>query len=126
MGPLFPSGEMCVQTFIKQRATETGDVGFRTPAVDVEGFPLLSIELIVYTLLGTTPSITATMQTSNDLESWESVSNTDVSLSATGQDRVAVDLKTDPYGRYVRWLITISGTTTSIEYSLVLNTYASS
>ena len=56
-----------MQYFVKQRASETGDITIHTPAVDVGGMPLVSFELIVYSIAGG-GTITITMESSNDLE----------------------------------------------------------
>ena len=116
-----------MQTFVKQRATETGDLtGFKTPAIDVGGMPLLVSELIVYTIAGSTPQITATMQTSNDLATWSGLTGSDATRTSAGADRKAIRADTAPYGKYIRFEIEITGSVTEVEYSLVLNTYMSS
>jgi hypothetical protein len=115
-----------VQTFVKQRATETGDITFNTPAIDVSGMPLLTHELIVYDINGSTPDITVTPQTSSDLQTWKDIGGTALNLTAAGSVIQPSRAATVPYSRYVRYKIVISGTVTSIEYSLVLNQFASS
>ena len=119
-------GETTMQHFVKQRATETGDIEFYTPAIDVVGVPQLTFELITYRLQGTTPQIVAQLQTSSDLETFGNVSGADVTLATTDTDIDQANAKDRPYSRYVRFKITISGSVTEIEYSLVLNTYPSS
>ena len=115
-----------MQHFVKQRATETGDIEFYTPAIDVVGVPQLTFELITYRLQGTTPQIVAQLQTSSDLETFGHVSGADVTLATTDTDIDQANAKDRPYSRYVRFKITVSGSVTEIEYSLVLNTYPSS
>lgn len=116
-----------MQIFVKQHATETGDISFDTPAIDVDGMPLLVFELIVYRIAGGgSESITAQLQSSNDLQSWDNVASADVTLNAAGQDRDIAHITTRPYGKYVNFTIGIATGVTEIEYSLVLNTYASS
>lgn len=115
-----------MQYWVKQRATETGDISYKTPWIDVEGMPLLVFELIVYTITGSSENVVAQLETSNDMETSDNVSGADVTLGATGQDRDIAHITTRPYGRYVRFAIAITGTVTELEYSLVLSTYASS
>ena len=118
-----------MQTFVKQHATETGDITFETPPIDVEGYPLLTHELIVHSIAGTSPQISAQLQTSSDLGTWSDVDSGIVLTRTTaGVARNAVSARetATAYARYVRYEITISGTITSVEYSLVLNTFASS
>lgn len=117
-----------MQQFIKQRATETGDISFVTPAIDVAGIPLIATELVVFDLQGTTPSIAVQVQGSNDLETWTDNGGTGATISRTsvGTDSGAVQASANPYGRYIRYKIDITGTTTRVFYSLVLNTYQSS
>ena len=115
-----------MQYFVKQRATETGDVTMNTPAIDVSGMALLVFELIVYRIAGTTEQITAQLQSSNDMDTWTNVTGADATLAVAGSDFDSARVHDRPYGRYVRFEITISGTVTEIEYSLVLNTYQSS
>ena len=67
-------GEATRQHFVKQRATETGDIEFYTPAIDVVGVPQLTFELITYRLQGTTPQIVAQLQTTSDMETFSDVS----------------------------------------------------
>jgi len=115
-----------VQHSVKQRATETGDITFDTPALDVSGQPLLVGELIVYSIAGTSPDITVTLETSSDLMTWSAVPTFQVDRNTAGSKLASAKASDAPYGRYVRCHIVISGTLTSIEYSLVLNTFASS
>lgn len=116
-----------MQIFVKQHATETGDISFDTRGIDVDGIPLLGIELIVYGIAGGgSEQITAQLITSNDGQNWDNVTGAEVTLAATGQDRDIAHMVTRPYGRYVGFAIAITGSVTSVEYSLVLNTYASS
>jgi len=115
-----------MQYFVKQRATETGDVTMNTPAIDVDGVPQLTFELIVYRITGTTEQIVGQLQSSNDMETWTDISGADVTRAATGSDTDQANAKDRPYGRYVRFKITISGSITEIEYSLILNTFPSS
>lgn len=119
-------GEMTMQYFVKQRVTETGDVTMNTPAIDVDGVPQLTFELIVYRITGTTEQIVGQLQSSNDMETWTDISGADVTRAATGSDTDQANAKDRPYGRYVRFKITISGSITEIEYSLILNTFPSS
>jgi len=115
-----------VQYFVKQRATETGDVTMNTPAIDVGDNPLLVFELIAYRIAGTSEQITAQLQSSNDMDTWADVIGADATLAVAGSDFDSARAFERPYGRYVRFEIVISGTVTEIEYSLVLNTYPSS
>lgn len=114
-----------MQYFVKQRATETGDITFYTPAIDVDGMPFLTHELIVYSIAGSTPDFSVALQTSSDLLTWTAV-GTGLSRTSAGADIQATLASQYPYSRYVRYEITIGGTITSVEYSLILNTYASS
>ena len=49
-----------------------------------------------------------------------------LTLSAAGQDRDIAHITARPYGKYVNFTIGIASGVTEIEYSLILNTYASS
>ena len=113
-----------MQYFVKQRATETGDVTFETPAIDVEGMPLLVFELVTYELNGG-GSYTAQLQTSNDLETWSDVTGSSATGAAVGSAFADAHITSRPYGKYVRFQLAMSSVT-SLSYSLVLNTYHSS
>ena len=115
-----------MQIFVKQRATETGDITFDTPAIDVSGQSLLITELIVYSIAGTSPQFLAQLESSNDLLTWSNVTGVQLDLTAAGSDVEPAKASDRPYGRYVRFRVAITGTLTSVEYSLVLNTHASS
>ena len=114
-----------MQYFVKQRATETGDITTHTPAIDVSGASLLVTELIIYSIAATGPSVVVDVETSNDLETWATIGS-QIEGNAAGSVRMASAASVKAYGKYVRFLIVISGTTTELEYSLVLNTHASS
>jgi hypothetical protein len=114
------------QIFVKQRATETGDITFATPATDVSGMPLLTHELVVYALAGATPDVTVTVETSSDMLTWTPV-GTPLNVTGTPDtDLASTRASQNPYSRYIRYEIVISGSVTSVEYSLVLNTFPSS
>jgi len=117
-----------MQIFVKQRATETGDIDHSTSAIDVGGSSLLVTELIVYVLAGGgSQTVGVAMQTSNDLETWSDVTGSALTVAITpGTDMHATLASGEPFSRYVRFNIVIAGSTTSVEYSLVLNTHASS
>lgn len=116
-----------MQYWIKQRATETGDITFDTPAIDVEGMPLLVFELIVYSIAGGgSEQIVAQLETGSDLLTWGTVPAADVTLAAADSIRNVAHATDRPYSRYVRFHVEITGSVTGIEYSLILDTYASS
>ena len=115
-----------MQQFIKQRATLEGAITFETAAVDVSGASLLVHMLIVHGIGGTSPSLTLQPETSDDLEVW-SPFGTSIALSATGQQPESDDVKSQPYGRYIRYKVTFAGTgNPNVTYSIVLNTHQSS
>ena len=115
-----------MQQFIKQREVLTAGYVFFTAPIDVGGMPLLVSELIVYSITGTSPVLTAQLQSCGDLETWRDVTGADTALAAVGSDLDATRADTVPYGQYIRYMITLAGTTPQCEYSLILNTYQSS
>jgi len=116
-----------MQTFVKQREVISGVVSFETPPVDVSDYPLLTTELIAHQLTGTAPVLKAILQTSGDLETWTLVgSAADAEVNAAGASYAAASAAALPYGRYVRYTIDLTGTSPFAEYSLILNTFASS
>lgn len=117
-----------MQIFVKQRATETGDINFSTPAIDVQGVSLLVTELIAYSMAGGGgEAISAQLQASSDLDTWTDVTGALVTVTTgAGTDIDATLASASPYGRYVRFNIVVTGNMSSVEYSLVLNTHASS
>jgi hypothetical protein len=115
-----------MQIFVKQRATETGDITLHTPAIEVADMPLLTHELIGYSFAGTSPDITVNLETSSDMLTWTGVGTALNVTSADPTDLKATVASSTPYSRYVRYEIVISGSVTAVEYSLILNTFASS
>ena len=115
-----------MQHWIKQRATENGDIGFQTPAIDVSGQALLVTEIIVYNLAGSALDIAIQIQSSNDLQTWTNLAAAGSdNLAAVGATSLGTPATSGLYGRYIRYAVTISGTTSSIQYSIVLNTFPS-
>jgi len=115
-----------MQQFVKQRETIYGQAVIVTPPIDVAEIPLISTELIMYSVTGTSPNLSALLQSSGDLETWTAVGSTDNALGAQGADFQVAKADTTPYGRYIRYVITLAGTTPQCEYSLILNTFPSS
>ena len=115
-----------MQQFIKQREVLTAGYVCFSPPIDVGGMPLLVTELIVYSITGTSPVLATQLQSCGDLESWQDAPGADTSLAAVGSDLDATRADTVPYGQYIRYKISLTGTTPMCEYSLILNTYQSS
>ena len=114
-----------MQYFIKQRATLEGAITFHTPAIDVSGVAALVHTLILYGITGVGAGLTIQPQTSEDLETWSNF-GTSVALSAAGQGLGADDVLTNTFGRYIRYEISLVGTTPTCIYSVILNTHQSS
>jgi hypothetical protein len=90
----------------------------QSAAVDVGGAGVLRAQVVVSAATGTTPSITATIQTSHDAgvaDAWRTAGAAYTAITAAGSSpwqSFAVD-------RYVRVSYVISGTTPSLTTSVV-------
>lgn len=114
-----------MQITLKDRETITGVVTVETQPVDVSGMPQLSAEVVVHAVSGTTPDCQLQLQTSNNLEDWSNIGGT-WSETAVGATQQGYGVTGDNYQRYVRFQIAVTGTSPMFNYSLYLNTYASS
>jgi len=114
-----------MQITIKDRETITGVVTIFTQPVDVAGMPQLSAEAIVHAVSGTGPDCEFQMQTSNNLEDWSDIAGP-FSQATAGATQAGYDVNAALYQRYVRFQIAVTGTSPMFNYSLFLNTFASS
>ena len=114
-----------MQYMMQNRVTHTQATTFQTPYIDISDVAMITLNVILYSFTGTGPSVTVTLETSDDLEVWVAV-GTPVANAALGSVLGTVDAKTSPYGRYARLSIVIGGTTPTVTYSVALNTFPSS
>ena len=112
---------------IKDRETITGATSIYTPPIDLSSMSLFTFNMTAHSASGTGPQIEVTWETSDNLEDWLALSGiTGVTLTAAGTGIGSGDAKEDQYGRYVRAVITVTGTSPMFNYSLWMNTFASS
>ena len=114
-----------MQIQLKDRETITGADTYYTPSVDVSGMALYSWNLTVHSSSGTSQSFAITWQTSDNLEDWTDLGSA-ANQDTPGTSIESKDAKEDFYGRYVRAKITVGGTDPMFNYSLWMNTFASS
>lgn len=114
-----------MQYMMQDRVTHTGAVTFQTPHIDISESPLLTINVIVYSISGAVAKVQATLETSDDLETWAKAAVT-VTNAAVGSVLGAADPKTEAYGKYGRIQVSIVGTNPVATYSVALNTFPSS
>lgn len=113
-----------MQVNIKNRETLNGVVAIRSNPVDVSDQGALTFMLTVYAISGAAALLSIGLQTSNDLETWESVGSS-FNQGAVANTLASFDAKTEKYQRYIRVVITLSGTTPLVSYSLWLNGFPS-
>jgi hypothetical protein len=106
--------------------TSVGGQTIVLPAVvDVSDLPLLNFTGARYLLGGTNPSIVAQLETSDDLDTWAQVGS-GINLAPDPYTLVVVTAKNDPYGRYLRAKLIITGTDVMVSFSLWIETFRSS
>ena len=114
-----------MQYTLKNRETMTGAVSVVTHPVDVSDVPFFSVNITVHARSGTSPTLSISFETSDNLEDWAALTAGPVAQNDPGTTLAGVRVSTDPYGRYVRCLIVSAGTTPMYNYSLWINTFAS-
>ena len=114
-----------MQILLWDRETVSGVSAVETPSVDVQGGAVIQFSLTVHMINGTSPTFSAQLQTSDDLETWKDI-GTVLSASTVDYYRDVVDIKTDKYGRYVRLRTTLAGTDPVVNVTIALNTFQSS
>ena len=114
-----------MQITLKDRETVTGAATFYTSPVDVSSMPQFTYNFTVHAASGTAQTFALSFETSDNLEDWEPLgggSNQDAAGTTIG----VVEANSSFYGRYVRVSLVTGGTTPMFNYSIWLNTFASS
>ena len=114
-----------MQITLKDRETVTGAATFYTSPVDVSSMAQFTFNFTVHAASGTSQTFALQFQTSDNLEDWEDVGG------ATSQDSAGTSIggnnaMSHYYGRYIRASLLTGGTSPMFNYSLWLNTFASS
>ena len=97
-------------------------VVFESLPVDVSGMAMLVLGVTVHAISGTTPQLSAQLQTSTDLETWADVGSP-VDVTATGWSGGAVVASSTPYGRYVRVEYTVTGSGPLVNATVAINVF---
>ena len=113
-----------MQITVKEREPLSGVVTINSVPIDISDVPMVTMTLLVHAIGGTTPDLQVTLQTSDNLEDWTTV-GTPFNRSTAGQSLAAFVASADPWGRYLRAEIALSGTTPTAAYSLWMNTFPS-
>lgn len=103
---------------------ETGQQ-LASPAVSADDESVLVGSLSVYNLAGSSPSVTVSIQTSDDGEIWASV-GTILTGTATGLTLGTFQVTANPWGRLVRAVVAVSGANGVAEFALGLHAHQSS
>jgi hypothetical protein len=114
-----------MQITLKNRETISAAVTAKSVPIDVSDSACITAALTVYVISGTSPQIQIQFETSNDMQDWVTA-GTAFAATTTGTQLGVMDAKTDKYQRYVRASIVVSGTTPLVNFSLWVNTFASS
>ena len=114
-----------MQIVVWDRETLTGAITVETPAIDVEGIPVVEVVVSVHGISGTSPQLTLQLQTSDDMETWADV-GADIDMTATGYGADTYPVVDDLYARYVRIEAALTGTDPVVNATVSLNTYESS
>ena len=114
-----------MQITLKNRETISGAGTFYTPPVDVSSRALFTVNLTVHSSSGTSQTFDVQYQTCDNLEDWADLGGP-TSQNAPGTALMGYKAGTEFYGRYVRCKITVGGTDPMYNYSLWMNTFASS
>jgi len=115
-----------MQISVKVRESIAGVfTDFPTSPIDVDGAAALVARLTLHGGGGTSPTVAAQAQTSDDLETWTNVGSSFSIATVNGTTPETFTAVSDQYGRWFRFLISLSGTQPSANYSLYLYTYAS-
>jgi hypothetical protein len=114
-----------MQYMMQNRVAQTQVITYETPYVDLGEAPMLTLDLTIYSITGTSPQVSVTLQSSDDLQTWTDIGSS-VNGSSTGSTYGAVQALTNPYGKYGRVKIAITGTDPTANFSVALNTFPSS
>lgn len=114
-----------MQIVIRDRENQTAVVAARTQSIEASGYPAFTISLVAHILTGTTPSLDIQFETSDNLEDWTNL-GTAVTRTTAGMSTGHVRLSSgDTILRYVRAIVTTTGTNVVANYSLAINLFQS-
>lgn len=94
--------------------TASGNMG--NTGLDVSGAEAVALELNVTAVSGTTPSLTVSIEHSNDGTNWAAADPVDAFAARTTTGRVFKNVTVK--GRFIRLVWTISGTTPSFTFAV--------
>jgi hypothetical protein len=114
-----------MQITLKDRETVTGAATFYTPPVDVSSMALFTYNFTVHAASGTSQTFALTFETSDNLEDWQPIGSA-MNQDTAGTNLGSLDAKSGFYGRYIRASLVTGGTSPMFNYSIWLNTFASS
>ena len=114
-----------MQITVKDRESLNGEVTLRSDPFDLSDIPMFTATLLVYAIGGTSPEISIQLETSDNLEDWTGVGSA-ITANSLDMSLTCFVATTHPWGRYVRAMIQLSGTSPNVVYSFWVNTFPSS
>jgi hypothetical protein len=114
-----------MQIAVKVRETLTGAVTAYSSPIDISNSPIFTGCLIAHAVSGTSPTFDVSFETSDDLETWDALTATFQQVTAASVDRGVWPTSGEAYGRYIRAVFQLAGTSPLVNFSLYRNTFQS-
>lgn len=109
-----------MQIPIRDHEQLSGVVTVRSRPIDVSNVPLLTATMVVHSIAGTSPRLTVSLQTSDNQEDWTGLSGS-FNRQTAGTSVTSFAASSDPYGRFVRAVDSLTGADAVVVYSLWLD-----